>query len=120
MSAKHGRMSHNRDYVPGAVPVSSFRDSVHSFLVYLVCLVDKRSRIYPHPVAFSSLDIAKRDLLCKAKYDRSGGHPPLFVEWPDDFVLVLVGRFDVLSGVVHPCNEVVAEVSDILAGGSYA
>lgn len=114
MSAKHCRMSHNRDYV--GAPVSSFSRSDGDLFVYLVCILDRRSRLYPHPFAFSSLDIAKREIAYRAKYERdASGKPPIFAEFPDDFALVLVGRFDVRGGVVHPCSELVCEVSDILS-----
>lgn len=90
-------------------------DSTDATIMPMVCLFDKKSRIWPAPAVYHGVEFAKRELLHAAKYGKGvDGRPPMFAEYPDDFTLIMVGKWDSTSGTVFPCREVVAEVADIL------
>lgn len=87
----------------------------------LVVLHDKRSRTWNPPAMYQSEDAARRDLAQAAKHGRdvSSGRVPLFVDYPEDFCLYIVGYYNTSSGVVFPTSSgmpiLLCEAADVIS-----
>lgn len=91
-------------------------NNIDSHFRPMICLYDKKSRLWPAPAVYNSAEMAKRELAHAAKYGKGvDGNPPMFVDYPDDFQLVQVGLYDTLTGTILPQHIVLCEVSDVLA-----